>query len=119
MSHGLRRGQLTTVIANNSEKTKTLCNNSYISKTRHAVRRKYFGIRAKGKYTPNHLSIKAKYVKHKIIKKRLLSRRINQIFLCVDMEQRLNDNDRGKQKDSKKNLSWRPLRIPLSPNPAL
>jgi hypothetical protein len=33
MSHGQRRGQLTTVKANNSEKTTNVCNNSYISKT--------------------------------------------------------------------------------------
>jgi predicted glycosyltransferase involved in capsule biosynthesis len=65
MSHRQRRGQLTTVKANNSEKTKTVCNNSYI-KTGPAEGENTLEQELNGRCTPNpHISRKYRvYVKY-------------------------------------------------------
>lgn len=49
---GNGRGQFTTVKANNSEKSKTVCNNSYISKTGPAEEENTFGTRGKRQIYP-------------------------------------------------------------------
>lgn len=53
MSYRLHRGQLTKVRANNSGKTKAVCNNSYRRKTRREVEGKYFGIGVEARNTLN------------------------------------------------------------------
>jgi hypothetical protein len=52
---GNGRGQFTTVKANNSEKSRTVCNNSYISKTGPVEEENTLGTRGKRQIYPESL----------------------------------------------------------------